>query len=153
MHASFWRFLGVAEHQMTLDNEHKEREEWTWTKTIPCIQRNLTKNTMQTVAPRNKKHPSFLMGFLWKNVHNTYYAGLPVHGNVLCWAPCVRPPQKQWLGCLCTGLLIKLIIPSNSLLPLQRSPWQQRMEHFVTWPDRLALKQRFRQIFRGEQPA
>jgi len=23
----YWRFLGVAEHQMTLDNEHKEREE------------------------------------------------------------------------------------------------------------------------------
>jgi len=22
-----WRFLGVAEHQRTLDNEHKEREE------------------------------------------------------------------------------------------------------------------------------
>jgi len=24
---TWWRFLGVAEHHMTLDNEHKEREE------------------------------------------------------------------------------------------------------------------------------
>jgi len=31
----------------------EEREEWTWTKTIPYIQRNLTKNTMQTATPRN----------------------------------------------------------------------------------------------------
>ena len=26
-HVIIWRFLGVAEHQMTLDNEHKGREE------------------------------------------------------------------------------------------------------------------------------